>query len=254
LNAEVRAAGKSAVRRLDRSARSLAGGAGVASRRAQASVRRNGPHDRSTKQGHSESMRWLSNMPLQPSHSAVTRLAWASRAPAGGRLNGGVRRLSENPRARLGYALLALTSTLLLACGLIDPCGNEVISEVSSPNGEYRAIVFERDCGATTDFSTQVSVLRKSESFRAKHTWYASSSQANCFTCDSDHGKASAGPAGGPWVWVRWLSPDRLELSYDGYARVFLRQATVSGVRVTYVPAAAPLPTPRESGDSRHGV
>ena len=31
------------------------------------------------------------NQPLQPSHSAVTRLARASRAPAGGRLNGGVR-------------------------------------------------------------------------------------------------------------------------------------------------------------------
>ncbi len=35
------------------------------------------------------------NQPLQPSHSAVTRLAWASRAPAGGRLNGGVRQPEE---------------------------------------------------------------------------------------------------------------------------------------------------------------
>ena len=33
-----------------------------------------------------------SNKPLQPPHSAVTRLACATRAPAGGRLNGGVRR------------------------------------------------------------------------------------------------------------------------------------------------------------------
>jgi hypothetical protein len=32
----------------------------------------------------------LPNLPLQPSHSAVTRLAGASRAPAGGRLNAGV--------------------------------------------------------------------------------------------------------------------------------------------------------------------
>jgi hypothetical protein len=31
-------------------------------------------------------------MPLQPTHAAVTRLACATRAPAGGRLNGGVRR------------------------------------------------------------------------------------------------------------------------------------------------------------------
>ena len=33
-----------------------------------------------------------SNQPLQPPRASVTRLAVASRAPAGGRLNGGVRR------------------------------------------------------------------------------------------------------------------------------------------------------------------
>jgi len=38
--------------------------------------------------------RRLPNQPLQPPHSAVTRLACATRAPAGGRLNGGVRRHS----------------------------------------------------------------------------------------------------------------------------------------------------------------
>ncbi len=34
-----------------------------------------------------------SNRPLQPPHTAVTPLACATGAPAGGRLNGGVRRL-----------------------------------------------------------------------------------------------------------------------------------------------------------------
>jgi hypothetical protein len=32
------------------------------------------------------------NMPLQPTNSVVTPFAGANRAPAGGRLNGGVRR------------------------------------------------------------------------------------------------------------------------------------------------------------------
>jgi hypothetical protein len=39
----------------------------------------------------SNEMRAWPNQPLQPSHSTVTRLAMASRAPVGGRLNGGVR-------------------------------------------------------------------------------------------------------------------------------------------------------------------
>ncbi len=43
-----------------------------------------------------------SNQPLQPPHSAVTRLArTASRAPAGGRLNGGVGR-TRGPQRTLG--------------------------------------------------------------------------------------------------------------------------------------------------------
>ena len=38
-------------------------------------------------------------------------------------------------------------------------CGNEIFQEVYSPSHQYKAVVFQRDCGATTGFSTQVSVL-----------------------------------------------------------------------------------------------
>jgi hypothetical protein len=44
----------------------------------------------------------------------------------------------------------------LMADGL---CGNEVFHETISPNQERRAIIFQRDCGATTGFSTQVSIV-----------------------------------------------------------------------------------------------
>jgi len=42
-------------------------------------------------------------------------------------------------------------------------CNNEVFSQVNSPDGKYKALIFQRDCGATTGFSTQVSVLDISE-------------------------------------------------------------------------------------------
>jgi hypothetical protein len=38
-------------------------------------------------------------------------------------------------------------------------CGNEVLSQARSPDGLYEAVVFQRDCGAATGFSTQVSVI-----------------------------------------------------------------------------------------------
>lgn len=40
-----------------------------------------------------------------------------------------------------------------------DMCGNEVHSEVLSPDREHKVVVFQRDCGATTSFSTQISII-----------------------------------------------------------------------------------------------
>lgn len=45
----------------------------------------------------------------------------------------------------------------IAGCGL---CRNEIFQEVYSPDHEYKAVVFQRDCGATTGWSTQISVLR----------------------------------------------------------------------------------------------
>ena len=39
-------------------------------------------------------------------------------------------------------------------------CGNEIFQEVYSPDNEYKAVVFQRDCGATTGYSTQISILK----------------------------------------------------------------------------------------------
>ena len=46
---------------------------------------------------------------------------------------------------------------------LPDMCGNDIYSETLSPNGELKAVIFQRDCGATTGFSTQVSILDTDE-------------------------------------------------------------------------------------------
>lgn len=39
-------------------------------------------------------------------------------------------------------------------------CGNTIYSEAYSPDGRYKAVIFQRDCGATTDISTQVSIIK----------------------------------------------------------------------------------------------
>jgi len=47
-----------------------------------------------------------------------------------------------------------------IQCGINAPCRNETNLEVNSPDSTYVASVSERDCGATTDFSTIVSIRK----------------------------------------------------------------------------------------------
>jgi len=56
-----------------------------------------------------------------------------------------------------------LLGFLLAAC---NPCSDEILSETTSPDGVLTATFFIRNCGATTDFSSIVSIHRKSEGFR----------------------------------------------------------------------------------------
>ena len=52
---------------------------------------------------------------------------------------------------------------LLLACNF---CSDQVVSHTDSPDAVLTVTSFVRNCGATTDYSSKVSVHRKSEGFR----------------------------------------------------------------------------------------
>ena len=121
-------------------------------------------------------------------------------------------------------ALLVATFSLMLgACG--DGCSNEVVARVASPDGEREAVMFQRDCGATTGFSTQVSILERGESL---------SGSGNTFRADDDHGAAKTGPWGGSWAEMEWLTSDRLLIRYATKSRLFEQDESVSGVAISY--------------------
>jgi hypothetical protein len=121
--------------------------------------------------------------------------------------------------------ILAVAFIAALASACSDGCGNNIVSAAASPDGDFTAALFQRDCGATTGFSSQVSITRSNK---------AISGAGNVFVADDDHGIADAARWGGPWVELRWLSPRQLVVRYDAKARVFKQEATVSGVTVTY--------------------
>jgi len=126
----------------------------------------------------------------------------------------------------LAVRLVAAAALCSGAAGCDSGCANRVVSESASPDGRRHAVVFSRDCGATTGFSTQVSVLPAGRE---------PSGAGNVFGADGDHGRAPAGPGGGPVVHVRWLGRRTLEVRYDGRARIFKRDARHDDTNVRFV-------------------
>ena len=114
---------------------------------------------------------------------------------------------------------------LLGACS--DRCVNAVRASAASPDGGHEAVRFQRDCGATTGFSTHISVLSTGDQ---------PSGTANVFVADDDHGAAETTAGEGPWAEAAWLSRDTLLIRYDAAARVFKQETTVGGVTILYEP------------------
>jgi hypothetical protein len=92
------------------------------------------------------------------------------------------------------------------------------------------AVLFQRDCGATTGFTTQVAIVSKGTDVSAADA---------IFVADGDHGAASAAEWGGPWAEIEWPSAERLIIRYDRAARVF-RATQQAGVTVDFLPSPPP--------------
>lgn len=108
----------------------------------------------------------------------------------------------------LFFCLSALSS-----CGGM--CGNEISQTVLSPSGSLKAVVFNRNCGATTGFNTQVSVLSAADALQ--------NDSGNTLILD-----------GSVPLQVQWHSDSALQLSGLSTAKVFKQGRSVAGVSVSY--------------------
>tara|TARA_R110000787_G_scaffold37656_1_gene95526 strand:- start:178 stop:564 length:387 start_codon:yes stop_codon:yes gene_type:complete len=116
-----------------------------------------------------------------------------------------------------------LVITALLG-GCSDGCQNTVLASFASPNGRASAVLFQRDCGATTGFSTQISVVRGDAQ---------PSGAGNAFVADDNHGAAEA-TNGGLWAEARWIDGSHLLVRYDAQSRIFKQEREIAGVQITY--------------------
>jgi len=130
------------------------------------------------------------------------------------------------------------TGTFILGClllvtihstgcmNLTGDCVNEILRIHYSPSKQLKAVVFERECGATTGSSTQISIMPANSDLPNEG--------GNVFVADTDHGKAPSGPGGGPSVEVEWKGESSLNIAYDNRARIFLRKDSQNGITITY--------------------
>jgi hypothetical protein len=121
------------------------------------------------------------------------------------------------------FVLLPAITLLLFGC---DMCGNDVVMETKSPNGKLKAVIFERNCGATTGFSTQVSVIPSNSDLPSE--------RGNVFSADDNHHTVDVGGKGTMDVKLIWESDNSLRIIYPKNARVFQRSASETGVSISY--------------------
>jgi hypothetical protein len=96
-------------------------------------------------------------------------------------------------------------------------CTDEVVQTVRSPSGSRKALVFERHCGATTGYATQLSVVP---------SWMPllPLRPGNALIVDA--------PARRAELRVRWVAADTLLVTHGSAVPVFVGDSALWGVRV----------------------
>ena len=117
---------------------------------------------------------------------------------------------------RTCWSIAPITS-LLAVFGCAGLCANTVTNRVTSPDAKRDAVLYTRDCGATTGYTTQLSLVRAGVAL--------SNEAGNVFIApDSTE------------LRVEWIGPDTLLVRY-ATANPNLRADHVDGVAVHYAVA-----------------
>jgi hypothetical protein len=129
---------------------------------------------------------------------------------------------------------ILLLLILLGGCSLDSGCGNRILEAKPDLEGPLIAYRYIRDCGATTDFSTNVAIGKRGENPAEAQV---------VFTVDADHGAADM-EGNAVWSEMHWTAPRRLSVAYSKQARVFRNDAQARGATIQYRAIERPMLLP----------
>ena len=117
-----------------------------------------------------------------------------------------------------------LLTVLFSLSSCFNLCANKTDYSIQSPDGNFIVHVYERDCGATTDFSTQISILKSNKKLKNEN--------GNIFIATG--GKASLSTPGTISTEIIWENDNSIIIRYDGKAEVFKSVKSLNGIKIQY--------------------
>ncbi len=133
---------------------------------------------------------------------------------------------NKNINSQIFLLILPFLVLLSSCLNIPEDCRNRIFSDVYSPNNKLKAVLFQRDCGATTSFSSQVAILPADKKLPNQ--------VGNIFTADSNHGLAISGFGGGPKIEIFWVSDSELLIKRESRAKVFYSIPLFENVKIRY--------------------
>ena len=121
----------------------------------------------------------------------------------------------------IGVTTIVVAGYIVLDVVFSDMCGNEINIELVSPDNKHKAIIYQRDCGATTGFSTQISIIKRNEKLPNKN--------GNVLT--------SAGHPSDNNYKLKWLGAEKLLISNTHGNHIYFKENKIGIISISsYIP------------------
>jgi hypothetical protein len=114
----------------------------------------------------------------------------------------------------------------LVGCGVADitgGCADELVRMERDREGPLAAFHYIRNCGATTDYVTQVAIGPAGRGLEGATPVFVAVPDADT---DTD--------GHGIWLEMHWTAPHQLSIAHAEKARVFKRVMRMDGARIRY--------------------
>jgi hypothetical protein len=127
-------------------------------------------------------------------------------------------------------AMLILGTGFILTISIVfgDSCANQIVDIKISPDKNFQAVTFIRDCGATTGFSTQLSIIKATETFDK------SDEKGNTLIMSDKIGDGLMDENGGAKIMANWTEDNKLVILYDSRTETAKRETEYKDIKIEY--------------------